>query len=172
MQQKKNSPLPPQRNNSPLGPFIVHLLLDLRTKANSTHDPIPEFLVQHRLIRVPIILHNLIQAVYQRLGRGHGPRAAAVGEACGLELRGEGRVVEVQELGERGDVGGGGGALAVEERGNGDFGAVQLLCNCFKGEPGRCLGVEEGFAGGWEVGEEVGLFSIVLSVFIFAGKAE
>jgi hypothetical protein len=120
--RRKNSPLPPQRNNRPRRPTLIHLLLHLRTKRNRAHNPIPKLLIQDRLIRIPIILHNLIQAVNQRFHRRHRARSPPIGKS--KQLLRELRFRHVQDLGEFLDVGGGGLCLPVEERGDCDFGTA------------------------------------------------
>lgn len=53
--------------------------------------------------------------------------------------------------------------LAVEECGDGDLGAAELLGDGFKGERFRGFGVEEGLGGGGKAINEGGLSEIELS---------
>lgn len=75
-----NSPLSPQRNNCPVIALLIRLLLNLCAEGNRTHNAIPKLLIQYRLVRISIILHNLIQPVDQRLDWRHGSRTSSVGE--------------------------------------------------------------------------------------------
>lgn len=145
-------PFAPHRNNRPSGPLLIHLLLHLRAKRNRTHDPISKLLIQHRFIRVSIILHNLIKSVDQRLDGWHGAGAATVGEAqqllCELGFR------HVEDGGELLHIFGRGLGLAVEERGDGDFGAAEFSGDAFEGEGFGGFGVEESLGGGGQAVDE------------------
>ena len=141
--ESHNSPLPPQRNNGPIIPLLIRLLLDLGAEANGAHDAIAKLLIQHRLVRVAVVLHDLVEAVDQRLDGGHGPGAAAVREAEQL-LREHG-FGDGEERGERRDVGGRGRGLPVEERGDGDFGPVEGAGDGLEGEVLGGFGIEESF---------------------------
>jgi hypothetical protein len=81
MKAWKNSPLPSHRNHRPVIPLIIRLLLYLGAETNGTHNTIPELLIQHRLVRIPVVLHNLVQSVDERFHWWHRPRAPAVGES-------------------------------------------------------------------------------------------
>lgn len=81
MKISKNSPLPPHRDHRPVIPLIIRLLLYLGAETDSAHNTIPELLIQHRLVRIPVVLHNLVQSVDERFHRWHRPRTAAVGES-------------------------------------------------------------------------------------------
>ena len=120
----------------------------MRREADGAHDPVPELLVQHRLVRIPVVLHDLVQPVDQRLLGRHLDGLAAVGEP--RELRLEGGMVDVEGLGELLDVLGGGSGLAVEESGDGDFVAAELLGEGFEGELFAGFGGEEGRGGAGE----------------------
>jgi len=98
----ERKPLAPKRNLNPL-PLLISLLLHLRAETDRTHDAIPKLLVNHTLVRIPIVLHNLIQPVNQRLTRRHLERAAAVREVHDLGLAQLG-LGDVEDLGEVLDV--------------------------------------------------------------------
>ena len=128
---ESNIPFPSQRNNGPF-PLVIRLLLHLCTKANRAHDPIPKFLVQHCLVCKPIILHNLIYAVYQRVLGWHIHRVTSERISCQLLF--EGRVIDTQDLRKSDDVFRCGLRLAVEYGCHCDFVATHLLAYLFKGQ--------------------------------------
>ena len=149
-----NSPLPPQININPLNPLIINLLLHMRRKRNGTHNPIPKLLVQHSLIRIPIILHYLIQSINQRFLWRHLDRAASIRHSCDLR-RVERGLGDVEELGEVLDVFWAGVGLAVEERCGCYLVTAEGFGDGFEGEVfGLFLGEEHGALGG-EAGDEV-----------------
>lgn len=153
--KKKHSPLPPQRNNRPIIPLLIHLLLDLRTEGDGRHDAVAKLLVQHGLVGVAVVLHDLVQSVDQRLDRRHGPRAPAVRET--QQLGAERGLGDVEDAGERADVCCRGLRLPVEERGHGHLGAPQLFGDAGEGEGLGSFGVEEGLGGGREAVDQAGL---------------
>ena len=59
-------PFPPKSNDSPVS-LLVRLFLHLRRKTDSAHNAITKFLIQHGLVCVSIVLHDLEQAVDQWL---------------------------------------------------------------------------------------------------------
>lgn len=154
-----NSPLAPHGNNRIRIPLIIHLLLHLTTEANRTHDPIPKLLIEHRLVRIPVVLHDLVQPIDQRFHGGHGPGAAAVREA--QQLRAQLGLGDAQDVGELGDVLGPRARLAVEERGHEDLAAPERRGDGLEGQGPRGLGVEEGFGGEREAGDEGGLLVVM-----------
>ena len=120
---------------------MVYLLLNLRGEGNGTHDAVAELLVYDALEGVPVVLDDLIQAVDQGLHGRHGAGAAPVGEAShgGVEAlpghaqdRRELRDVRVRRL-----------RLAVEQRGDRDLAASQLVGDLLECELLGRLGVEE-----------------------------
>lgn len=145
----RNSPFAPESDNSPIIPIRIRLLLHLGRKRNSTHDPIPKLLVENRLVRIPVILHNLVQPVDQGLLGRHLNGATAVREAAQLLFENLGR--DIEELGEFPDVFWGGLGLAVEEGCCGDFIAADVLGDLLEAELLLGLGFEEGGSGCWEV---------------------
>lgn len=82
----QNSPFAPQSNNSPVIAIRIRLLLHFGRKGNSAHNPIPKLLIENSLVRVPVVLHNLIQPVDQGLLRRHLNGATAVRKAAQLLL--------------------------------------------------------------------------------------
>ena len=143
--RQHNSPLPSHRNHRIRIPLLIHLLLHITTKTNRTHDPIPKLLIHHGLIRVAIVLHDLVQSVYQRFHRRHGAGASAVGEA--EELAAQHGFRDAKDGGELGDVGGVGAGLAVEQGGDEDLAASEGAGDGGEGQGARGLGVKEGFGG-------------------------
>ena len=153
-QRIRNVPFPPQLDHDPL-PLLIRLLAHTRTEANRTHNSIPKLLIDHRLIRIPVVLHDLIQSIDQRLLRRHRHTLPAIGPP--RELRGQSRVVDVEEFGQGGDVVGGSAGLAVEDGGDGDFIAAEGGGDGFEGEGFGGFGGEEGRGGGGEGGVGGGL---------------
>jgi len=153
-------PLAPHCNYSPIVALLISLLLNLRRERNCTHDTVAKLLVQHRLVRVPIVLHNLVESVDQRLNRGHWTSTSTVWKP--EELLGEQCMVGSEDLGELLDVLWGCLRLPVEESRDGNFGATELLRDGFKCETLACLGIEEGLRGGWETVDEGGLQKMVV----------
>ncbi|CAG8647440.1 1932_t:CDS:2, partial [Scutellospora calospora] len=155
-----------KRNLDPL-PLLIRLLLHLGTERNSTHDPIPELLINHTLVRIPIVLHNLIQPVNQRLTRRHFERAAAVREVHQLRLAQLG-FGDVEDLGEVHEVLLRGGRVAVEHGGRGDFFAAEGLGDGFEGEVLGFFGGEEDAAVGGEEGSFNGILRRKFAVGLIA----
>lgn len=150
LKPRKRQPLPPQRDNSPVIPLLIRLLVNLGRERNRRHDPVPKLLVQHRLVRIPIVLHDLVKTVDQRLLGRHFHGAAAVREA--RELLAQLVMGDAEERRELLDVLGGGLGLAVEDCGGGDFVAADVLGDLLKGEGFGGFGGEERCGGGGKVG--------------------
>lgn len=148
--QSANIPLPPQRNNSPIISPLIRLLLHLRRKRNCTHNSIPKLLIQNRLIRIPIVLHDLIQSIDQRLPGWHLHGSTPVRKATQLFFKQ--RFWDLKERGQVVDVFGRGFGLTVEDGGGGYFGAVEMVANLLKGELFAGFSVEEGYGCGREGG--------------------
>lgn len=153
---EKNLPFPTKGNNSPIVPIPIRLFLHLCRERNSTHNPISKLLIQHRLIRIPIILNNLIESVNKRLPWGHFHRTAPVRESAELLL--EKRLRNVEDGCEILDVLGRCLGLAVEDGCCCYFIAANMLGNLFETEFFGCFGFEEGLGGGREVGVLGGLY--------------
>lgn len=142
------APLAPQSDLNPLS-LLISLLLHLRAKRNRTHDTIAKLLVNHTLVRISVVLHNLIKSVHQRLARRHLERAATVGEVhqLGLAQLGFG---DLKDLGQLLQVFFVGWGVAVEHGGGGDFLAAEVFGDGFEGEVLGFLRVEEDAAVGGE----------------------
>lgn len=67
LQRDHNLPFPSQGDDRPVVPIFVRFFLHLGRKSDSTHDSVPKFLIQYGLVRIPVILHNLVDAVDQWL---------------------------------------------------------------------------------------------------------
>jgi len=145
-----NIPLAPKGNLNPL-PLLIRLLLNLRAEADRTHDTIPELLVDHTLVSVPVVLHNLVQPVDQGFTRGHLERTAAVREVHDLGLAQLG-LGDVEDLGQVLDVLLVGWGVAVEHGGGRDLLAAEGLGDGFEGEVLGLFGGEEEAAVGGEFG--------------------
>lgn len=120
-----NSPLAPPGNDYPGIALLIHLLLHLRTEADGAHDSVSEFLVQNRLVGVPIVLNDFVKAVDERLNGRHGARATTVGD--GHQLRSEDLLGDVEECRKLLDILGRGLCLSVEYGGDGDLAAAQEI---------------------------------------------
>lgn len=138
-------PLAPPRDDDPLRPVRVDLLLDVGREADGAHDAVAELLVQDGLVRVPVVLDDLVQAVDERLDGGHGPGPAPVRD--GHELRGQRLPGEAQQAGQLVDVRRRGLRLPVEERRDGDLAAAEVPGDLLEGEVLFGLGGEELFPG-------------------------
>jgi hypothetical protein len=55
-----HSPFPSQSDNGPVIAVGISLLLNLCRERNGTHNAVAEFLIEHCLVRVSIVLYNLI----------------------------------------------------------------------------------------------------------------
>jgi hypothetical protein len=74
-----SSPLPTHGQHNPGGTRLVHLLLDLCGEADGGHDAVAKLLVHDCFVGIPIVLHNLVEAVYQGLdGRLVAPTEVSV----------------------------------------------------------------------------------------------
>lgn len=154
-----SSPLSPHRYHRPLIPILIRLFFHLGRKANGTHDPIPKLLVQHRLVRVAIVLDNLIQPVNQRLPRRHVHHLAPEGKAGQLLL--QRAVLDFKDRRELFNVLGCSLRLAVEDGSDGDFIATELLSDVCEGELFSGFGGEEGVGLNGEAVGEGGLQSML-----------
>ena len=67
-------------------------------------------------------------------------------------MRGEELFIDREGFGEERDVLGAGSGLTVDEGGDGDFAAAELLGEGLEGDAFGCFGGEEGAAGLWEEG--------------------
>lgn len=137
----KNSPFPPHGNNRPVIPLVVRLLLHVRRERDGAHNTVPELLVHHRLVRIPVVLHDLVQAVDQRLARRHVHRAAPVRVAG--QRGGQAVLGDCEKGGEGLDVVGRGARLAVEDGGRGDLAAANVLGDLLEGDGLGGFGREE-----------------------------
>ena len=137
----ENIPFPPQRNDGPIITILIRLLVHLGRERDGTHDPIPELLIQNRLVRIPIILHNLIQPINQRFLGRHVHRTTPIRKATQLLL--EQGLRNPQDRGELLDIFGGGLGLAVEDGRNGDFIATEVLGDLLEGQLPAGFGAEE-----------------------------
>lgn len=138
----KYSPLSPPSNDCvSVTSLLINLLLHLGAESNGAHDAIAKLLVQDGLVGIAVVLDDLVQAVDERLGGGHGPGVAAVRK--GQQLGRQGLLGQVQQGGELLDVLGGGAGLAVEDGRHGDLAAAEELGNLGEGEVGLGLGLEE-----------------------------
>lgn len=137
----QHSPLAPPGDDDPRGAVLVDLLLHLGAEADGAHDAVAKLLVEDGLVRVAVVLDDLVQAVDERLDGGHGPGAAAVGEAH--QRRGEDLLGQAQQVAELVDVARRGRRLAVEDGGDGDLAAAEVACDLLEGEVGLVLGGEE-----------------------------
>lgn len=120
-----NQPFASERDHHPGSPRIIHFLLDLRVEADGAHDTVAELLVQDGLVRIAVVLHDLVEAVDQRLDRRHGTGPAPVREPHHL-LR-DGLLRDSEDLRELIDILGRGLHLAVEEAGDRNLTASELL---------------------------------------------
>ena len=154
--QRKGLPFPTKGNNSPIIPISIRLLLHLGRERNSTHNPIPELLIQHRLIRIPIVLDNLIQSVNKRFPGGHFHRTTTIRKTTQLLL--EKRLRNVEDGCEILDVLGGCLGLAVKDGCCGYFIAADVLGDLLEAEFLRCFGFKESLGRGREVGVLGGLY--------------
>ena len=150
-----DSPLAPQGNDSPSIPILIRLLLDLGGKTDRAHDPVPKLLVQYRLVRISIRLDHFIQPVNQWLLGRHLHHVAPEGKPCQLFL--QLTLFDSQDRGQLFDILGDGLRLTVEDGGDGDFIAAELLGNVGKGELLGSFSGEEGVGLNRETVSKAGL---------------
>jgi len=160
-----NPPFSSQCDDRPIVPILIRLLLHLRAETNRTHNPISKLLVQHRLISIPIVLHNLVQSVNQRLLWRHLDTAATVWKPTQLNL--ERAMVDVEDRGKFLDVFWASSGLAVENGGDGDLFAADFFGECFEGELLLGFCCEEGGGGFGEIGMLSILKGTLLSYDVF-----
>lgn len=141
-----HSPLPPPGDDHPRGAVLVDLLLHLGAEADGAHDAVAKLLVQDGLVRVAVVLDDLVQAVDERLDGGHGPRAAAVGEAH--QRGGEHLPGQAEQAAKLVDVGGRRRRLSVEDGRDRDLAAPEVGGDLLEREVGLVLGGEELCGGG------------------------
>lgn len=141
LEKEGHSPLAPPGNDYPGIALLVHLLLHLGAEADGAHDSVTKLLVQNRLVGVPVVLDDLVQAVDERLNRGHGARATTVGDSH--QLGREDLLGDVEERGELLDILGGGLCLSVEYGRDGDLAAAQQVGELGEAQAGLGLGGEE-----------------------------
>jgi hypothetical protein len=94
--ERGNIPLSSQGDNGPVVSLLVNLLLNLGAEGDGAHDSIAKLLVQHGLVGIAVVLHDLVQSVDERLDRWHGTSTATVWEAEELLL--EELMVGTQDL--------------------------------------------------------------------------
>lgn len=135
-------PFPSQGDDSPIIPILIRLLLHLSRERDSAHDPIAKLLVQDRLVRIPIVLHNLIQPVDQGLFGRHIHRMTT--ERVTRQLSFQLGFLYPKDSCKVLDIFGGGLGLAVEDGCHCDFVAAEFLRDLLKGELLLGFGFEEG----------------------------
>jgi hypothetical protein len=143
-------PLATESDLDPLS-LLVGLLLHLSAERDRTHDTIAELLVDHTLVGISVVLHNLVQSVYQWLARRHLERTSAVGEVHQLSLAQLG-FGDLKDLGQFLQVFLVRRSVAVEHGGGGDFLATKVFSDGLEGEILGLLCVEEDAAVGSESG--------------------
>lgn len=146
---RRDVPLPPQCNHSPVISVLICLLLHLGRERNGTHNAIPELLIEDRLVCISIVLHNLIQPVNQWLFGWHFHRTTPVRKAA--QLVSKLGLVDPQDRGQLFDVLGGGLGLAVENGSYSNLIAADMLGDLLKGEFLGGFSVEEGLGGAGEI---------------------
>lgn len=140
-------PFPLHRDHHPRSASLILLLFHRRGEADGAHDAVAKLLVHDCLVGVAVVLHNLVQSIYEGLDWGHGPGPAPIWEARAGE---RGRVLarEVEELGQALDILGGRCSLPVEQPRDSNFASTEVVGNGLKREPLGSLGVEEGLGVG------------------------
>lgn len=157
-------PLAAQRDNSPVVPISIYLFLDIGREGNSTHDTIPELLIEDSLISISIVLHNLIKTVDQRLLGRHLNRLAAIGETAELHL--QLRVVNHEQVGQLVDVLCRSLGLAVEYGCGGYLIAADVFGDLLEAQSLAGLGVEQGL----RCCGEVGVLGVLVEVSAGSGE--
>ena len=151
----KNIPFASKCDNGPSIALLIDLLLNLCAKRNRAHNPVAKLLVQYRLERVSIVLHNLVKSVDQRIFWRHWTSRSSV--RVNTERLGQVLLGDVESGGEDLYILRGSGGLPIEESRNGDLGTVELLCKVLESEVVLGFGLEEELGGGREVGFELAL---------------
>lgn len=140
--QEHEVPFPSQRNDRPIVAIFVRLLLHFGREGDCTHDAIAKLLIQDGLVRETVILDDLVQAVDERLPGRHIHDLTSEGKSC--QLGGKRAVLDVEDLGQLLHVLIIRLRLSVEDGGDGDFIASEVLGNILKGHALLRFGIEEG----------------------------
>lgn len=125
-------PLAAQGNLDPIA-LVIRLLLHLSAERDRTHDAVAKLLVQHSLVSISIVLHDLVQPVHQWLPRRHLhlPPTIREGSELGLEQL---RLGDIEDLAQVLDILLACLGLAVEQRGAGDFVTAESLGDSLEGQ--------------------------------------
>ena len=155
-------PFAPQGDDCPVVPILVRLLLHLCRERYSTHDTVPELLVQYRLVCIAIILHDLVKTVDQWFSRWHIHNLSS--ERIPGQLFSELPVVDAQDLGEFLNILWYSLGLAVENSCHSHLVAPELLRDIFEGHILGCFGFEKDMSLHREAVSE-GALHLVISVY-------
>lgn len=124
-ESSKRKPFAAKLDIDPCHAVLVHLLVHRRAKGNRAHDAIAKLFINHRLVRIAVVLHNLVEAVDERLDGRHGACTAAVGKATNIFL--ERILIETERFCQDTYVLGRGRGLAIKDGGDSDLAATQEL---------------------------------------------
>lgn len=120
---------------------LVDLLVHLGRERNCAHDAVAKLLVYDALEGVAVVLDDLVEAVDQGLDGRHGPSPAPVREAAHRRL--EDLLAHSQDLRQLHDILAGRLRLAVEQRGDGNLAASELIGDLLERQLVGSLGIEE-----------------------------
>ena len=136
-------------NVHPLDAVLVGLFLNLRGECYCAHDAIAKLLVNDGLVSITIVLHDLKQAIDQRLLRWHLDTFPSVWKAT--QLRVKNGLLNPQVRRQLLDIFWGSASLSVEHSSNCDLTSTELLSDCLERRSLFSLGGEERCGGLWQL---------------------
>ena len=140
--REENSPFTTQRDDGPVISLGVSLLVHLGREGDGTHDAIAKLLIQHRLVRISIILHDLIQSIDERFFGWHLHRPTTIRETAQLSYQ---KIVwNPQQVGQVVDIFWRGLGLAIEDGSRGDLITTNVLADSLETQLLSSFGIEEG----------------------------
>lgn len=137
----QDSPLALHREHRPGVALLVDLLVHLGREGDGAHDAVSELLVQHGLVCLTVVLHNLVQAVDERIPGRHVNSLSAVRKASQTHLQVGRR--DPEQRAELVDIFGRRPGMAVEESSHCYLAAAEVVCDLLEGELLACLALEE-----------------------------
>lgn len=139
--QPQDSPFALHREHRPGIALLVDLLVHLGREGDGAHDAVSELLVHHGLVCLAVILHDLVQAVDERVPGRHLDPFSTVRKPSQTHLQVGRR--DPEQRAELVDVLGRRPGMAVEESSHCYLAAAEMVCDLLEGELLACLALEE-----------------------------